>query len=127
MLPNQEEPLAEETLEAQSKLPVISAESGEVFEFSVELQYQGAERKRFDLNFITPPDWRAIAISGYPETQIPAIEMGPAENFPVTENVKVQFGPVKKLPEPGDYIVTLEISSGDLRDVIELKAQEGGE
>ena len=120
--PNQEEPPAKEKLELQSKLPVISAESGEVFEFSVDLQYQGAERKRFELNLITPPDWRAIAVSGYPEKQIPAIEIGPAENFPTTENIKIQFGPVKKLPEPGDYVATLEVTSGDLRAIIELKA-----
>jgi len=121
--PSQEEPPPEEKIEVQTKLPVISAESGEIFEFSIELKYQGADRKRFDLNLITPPDWRAIAVSGYPEKQIPAIEMGPAENFPVTENIKVQFGPLlRKLPEPGDYVVTLEVTSGDLREVIELKA-----
>jgi len=122
-LPNQEQPPAEEKLEVQCKLPIISAESGKIFEFSVELKYQGAERKRFDLNFTTPPGWRAVAVSGYPEKRIPAIEMGPAEKFPVTENIKVQFGSIlEKFPEPGDYVVTLEVTSGDLRKAIELKA-----
>ena len=120
--PGQEEPPPEEKLELESKFPVLSAESGEVFEFSIELKYQGVERKRFDLTLITPSDWRAIAVASYPEKQIPAIEMGPAENFPVTENIKIQFGPVGKLPEPGDYVATLEVSSGDLKETIELKA-----
>jgi len=121
--PGQEEPPAEEKLELESKYPVLSAESGEIFEFSVELKYQGSDRRRFDLTLMTPPDWRAIATAGYPEKQIPAIEMGPAENFPVTETIKVQFGSIAgKFPEPGDYVATLEASSGNLRDVIELKA-----
>ncbi len=118
--PGQEEPPPEETLELESKFPVLSAESGEIFEFDVQLKYQGAERKRFEFNLITPPDWRAIAVASYPEKQIPAIEMGPAQ-FPVTETIKIQFGSPGKLPEPGDYLVILEISSGALKNTIELK------
>jgi uncharacterized membrane protein len=120
--PGQEEPLPEDSIKLESKFPVLSAESGEIFEFSIELKYQGVERKRFDLTLITPSDWRAVVVASFPEKQIPAIEMGPAENFPVTENIKVQFGAVGKLPEPGDYVVTLEVSSGDLKDTIELTA-----
>ena len=120
--PGQEEPPLEESIELDSKYPVFSAKSGEIFEFSVELKYQGIERKRFDLNFTTPSEWRAIAVASYPEKQIPAIEMGPAL-YPVTETIKVQFGPVSgKYPEPGDYLVALEASSGNLKDTIELKA-----
>ena len=39
------------------------------------------------------------------------------------ETIKVRFGPVsEELPEPGDYVVTLEASSGDIKETIELKA-----
>ena len=121
--PGQEEPLPEEKLEMESKYPVLSAKSGEIFEFDVTLKYQGGERRRFDLTFTTPPEWRALATAGYPEKQIPAIEMGPAEMFPVTESIKVIFDPVSgKYPEPGDYVATLEVSSGTLKETIELKA-----
>jgi len=121
--PGQDEPLPEEKLEMESKFPVLSAKSGEIFEFDVTLKYQGGERRRFDLTFTTPPEWRALATAGYPEKQIPAIEMGPAEMFPVTESIKVIFGPVSgKYPEPGDYVATLEVSSGTLKGTIELKA-----
>jgi len=120
--PGQEEPPAEEMLELESKYPVLSAKSGEIFEFNVDLKYQGAERKRFDLTFTTPPEWAALATAGYPEKQIPAIEMGPAL-FPATETIKIKFGPTSgKYPEPGDYIATLEVSSGTLKDSIDLKA-----
>jgi len=117
-----EEPPPEEKLEIESKFPVLSAKSGEVFQFDVDLKYQGAERKRFDLTLTTPPGWAAFATAGYPEKQIPAIEMGPAK-YPVTEKVKIKFGPITgKYPEPGDYLVTLEASSGALKATIELKA-----
>jgi len=119
----EEKPPAKEKLQLDCKYPVISAKSGEIFEFSVELKYQGKDRQRFDLNFTTPPGWTAVAVAGYPEKQIPAIEMGPAENFPVTETVKIKFGPTSgKFPEPGDYIATLEVSSGTLKETIDLKA-----
>ena len=52
--PGQEEPTIQEMLEIESKYPVLSAKSGEIFEFSVDLKYQGEERKRFDLTFTTP-------------------------------------------------------------------------
>lgn len=121
--PGQEEPPVEETLELESKFPILSDKSGEIFEFAVELKYLGSERKRLDLTFTTPTDWTAIVVSGYPEKQIPAIEMGPADRFPVTENLKVKFGPSsREFPEPGDYIAVLEASSGNLKASIELTA-----
>ena len=120
---NQEQPPPEEKLEMESKFPVLSAKSGEIFEFDVDLKYQGIERRRFDLTFTTPPGWAAFAVAGYPEKQIPAIEMGPAENFPVTEKIKVQFGSITgKYPEKGDYVLTLEASSGDLKAAFDFKA-----
>jgi len=82
-----------------------------------------AERKRFDLTFTTPPGWAAFAVAGYPEKQIPAIEMGPAEQFPVTEKIKIKFGSITgKFPEKGDYVLTLEASSGDLKATFDFKA-----
>lgn len=121
--PGQEQPPTVQTLELECKYPVVSAKSGEVFEFGVDLKYQGKERQRFDLTFKTPAGWAAIAVASYPEKQIPAIEMGPAEMFPVTESIKVTFGPITgKFPQPGDYIVTMTASSGNLKQSIDLKA-----
>lgn len=121
---NQAVVVAQDELELETKFPVLSGESGEVFEFEVDLKYQGAERRRFDLTTSVPPDWVAFAESGYPKKQIVAIELGPAETYATTEKITVRFGPVYwKLPEPGDYVVTLEISSGELKEAIELTAE----
>ena len=123
--PNQEEqPPPEETLELSCKYPVLSGKSGESFEFEVEIKYQGKDRRRFDLSTTVPPDWLALVVSSYPEKQIPAIEIGPAESYPTTEKVTVNFGPLFwEPPEPGEYVVTLEVSSGNLKQAIELKVK----
>ena len=121
--PGQEEPLPEESLEMETKFPVVSDKSGEVFDFEVDLKYLGAERRRFDLSLTTPPGWAAFATAGYPERNIEAIEMEKAEMFPVTEKIKIKFGPITgKYPEAGDYILTLEASSGSLSASFDFKA-----
>ena len=71
-----------------------------------------------------PPDWRGYAAAGYPERQVAAVELGPSEGFSTTEKIKVKAFPVFwNLPEAGDYVVTLEVSSGDLKGSIELTAK----
>ena len=121
----QEEPVpVEEKLELESKFPVLSGESGDSFEAEVEVKYTGSERKRFDLAVSLPKDWRAYAESSYPKKQIAAIELGPAEGYPASEKITVTFAPVYwYLPEPGEYVVTLEVSSGELRATIDLTAK----
>lgn len=117
------EPVAE-TLNLESKFPVLSGESGDSYDFEVDVKYQGAERKRFDLTVSVPPDWRGYAAAGYPERQVAAVELGPAEGFATTEKIKIKAFPVFwNLPEAGDYVVTLEVSSGDLKGSIELTAK----
>lgn len=119
----QEQPTPEGKLELETKFPVLSGKSGESFEFDVELKYQGSERRRFDLGTTVPSDWVALVVAGYPEKQIPTIELGPTETYPTTERLKVKFGSLPwKPPEPGEYVVILEVSSGNLRETIELKA-----
>ncbi len=121
--PGQEEPPAEEKIELETKFPVLSNKSGEIFNFDIELKYLGPERKRFNIAFTTPSGWAAFATAGFPERQIEAIEMGAAANFPVTEKIKIKFGPITgKFPEKGDYILTLEASSGDLKAAFDFKA-----
>ena len=114
---DQEEP---STLEMETKFPVLSGESGDIFEFDVNLTYEGSERRGFDLITTVPPGWVAVITAGYPEKQIPYIELEPNRQ----ESVKVKFRPViRELPEPGEYVVTLEVSSGDVIESMELKVE----
>ena len=62
-------------------------------------------------------------MSSYPENEIPAVEIGPSEFSPTTEKVKVEVVPLPwKLPAPGEYVVTFEVTAGELKQSIELTA-----
>ncbi len=118
---NQEEPPPEEKLKLSSIYPVLRDISGEEFLFEVKLQWQGSEFKRFDLATTAPPKWRAIILRASEEREAPAIELEPGKTYP--DRVRVSLAPLPgELPEPGEYVVTLEASSGNIRETIELKA-----
>ena len=116
----------ESVLELACSYPELSGKSGGSFEFEVELRYQGDETRRFELTAIPPPDWRASVWAGYDAKQVSAIELEPpmTAGYPRTERINVGFAPLPwKPPEPGEYVVTLEIASGDIKESIELKAE----
>lgn len=116
-------PAVASSLALSSKFPVLSAESGGSYDFEVEVKYTGLERKRFDLSISVPQDWVGFALSSYPEKQVAAIELGPAE-LGVTENMKVRVAPVFwKLPDMGDYPVTFTVSSGTLKQSMTFTAK----
>ena len=120
VLPPAQQEVPEEELTLETKYPVLSGESGEIFEFSVDLIYKGSERKGFDLSVTAPTGWAGVIVSGYPEREIPYIELEPRG---LAETVKVMFASVSgRLPEPSEYVATFEVSSGDLRESIDLKA-----
>lgn len=94
--------------------PVLRDISGETFEFSVELNYQGPATKRFDLSATAPPKWTAQVLRQYEEKEAPAIELIPAK--PIPDQVRVRFAPVAgQTPSPGEYIVTLKVTSTDIQ------------
>ena len=119
--PNQEQPEPEERLELTCTYPVLTDISGKSFEFEVGLRWLGEGFKSFELAATAPPGWRVEIVGGYPEKEIPAIELEPGQTYP--EKIKVRLAPpLMELPEPGDYVVTLEVSSGNIKEAIELKA-----
>jgi len=110
-------------IELLNKFPVLTGESGKDFETEVEIKYQGEERKTFDITFSTPQDWEAWAISSYPEKEVAAVQIDPSPNYFTSEKVKVKFIPVRVLPAVGEYVVTMEVSSGDLKETLDIKAK----
>jgi len=122
----QEEPLIEEKLEAICTYPALPGKSGDTFEFDVELRWHSTEFRQFDVNAAGPPDWTVKILGGYENKELAGrigLEpMAPGETYP-TESLTVRFAPLEGTsPEPGDYVVTLEISSGNIRETIEFKA-----
>lgn len=125
--PGAEEPPPEESLDLVSEYPVIHGESGDSFEYVVVFDYktdaEEEESRVFDITTIEPPEWQATVKKQYGDTgeTIRAIRVNP--NMPYPDRLKVTLSPLPDTePEPGDYILTVEATSGDVKGTIELKA-----
>ncbi len=118
---NQEQSPPGDKLELTCRYPALRDIAGRSFEFEVGLKWLGSEARKFELAIMVPPKWIAAIFPGYGEKEIREIGLESGKEYP--ETVKVRFAPSwDYLPEPGDYIVTLEASSGGIRETIELKA-----
>jgi uncharacterized membrane protein len=125
--PNQEEPQIEEKLEIIAKYPVLTGKSGDEFQFSLELLWHSDEFRQFDIAASGPPNWDISFLGGLgaKEEMTDRIGLKPLEigkTYP-TETIYVKLTPLRgKKPDPGEYMVTLELSSGDIHETVELKA-----
>ncbi len=119
---NQEQSPAEEELEIVCKYPTYEGKSGDSFDFAVELKWTGSKARRFELAITDyPAGWRTSILGGYPQKKISVIELEPTRT--VLEPIAVKLEPPEgELPEAGEYMVTLEVSSGDIKETVELKA-----
>jgi len=117
----QDESPAEDKLELISSFPKMEI-MGETVEFSVRLKWWGSEDRVFDLSAAGPKDWVIYFKPSYADTMITAISLEPGKTeYP--ETIKVIVVPrFQRMPEPGEYTITVEASSGDLKDTVELKA-----
>ena len=119
--------LAQDEVTYQDKLELISSFPkmeimGETVEFSVRLRWWGNEDRVFDLTATGPKDWQISFKPSYADTVITAISLEPGKTeYP--ETIKVIVAPrFQRMPEPGDFKVTVEASSGEVKDTIELIA-----
>lgn len=124
--PNQEQTSPEEKLELVCKYPVLLGKSGESFDFGVELIWHSSGPRQFDIKATGPSNWSISILGGYAKTEIGGriglVPVKPGETYP-TETVSVKLEPLEgSNPKPGDYPVTLEVSSGKIKEAIELKA-----
>lgn len=122
---NQEQPQQiTPSLTLETTYPVLTAKSGESFQFQVDVKYVGEKRLRFDIITRAPTDWTAGVTAQYGTSNIASIELQPVEGYPATQTLTVTFTPVSwKYPDAGDYVITLELGSGELRQTIELTAR----
>lgn len=100
--------------------------SGASVEFTIELKYTGDVARVFDLTATGPADWTTSITPSYPrDKQILDIRMEPPaeDESATTEQIVVTATPASWLtPELGEYPITLEASSGELKNSIELTA-----
>jgi len=104
----------------------LEAVAGAGFEFEVGLQYTGAEARTFDLVAAGPQDWTLYVTPTYPaDKQILDIRIEPPPPYqaaPVTKVMIHVSPPYWLLPQPGEYPITLEVTSGEVTGNIELTA-----
>jgi len=105
--------------------PAVEGIAGADFEFEVEFNYVGelgGEAKSFELVLTTPQGWSAYITPQYQkENKIREITLQPG--FAAGSKLKVHVtSPFWPLPEPGEYKITLEAISDDLKGSTELTA-----
>ena len=118
---NQQQPSSEGSLAVICVYPVLEGISGDAFSFQVDFKWSGSEYRRFDLSVTSLPDW-IVSILSSTSRPIAAIGLDPAAVLPETITITMEPLYLDKLPEPGTYVITLEASSGDIKETIELKA-----
>lgn len=121
--PSEEEPqLAESPIEITCKFPIVEGVAGDSFEFEFYITPMDKKHAgKYDFNVVTPPGWKATIWHSYPDKRVGAIDLvgipGPSANI----IVKVVSLP-GKTPEPGEYIITIEVESGDIKASLDLTA-----
>jgi uncharacterized membrane protein len=104
--------------------PVLTSPGGtSFFTYTIELQYKGGKEPRvFDLQVEVPAGFSYSLASTYGEgTEIAAIRLDPQKTYPDT--IKVTVRPSMWIvPDPGEYPITVEAASGEIKGSIELKA-----
>ena len=114
------------TLELTTPYYKLEIVSGASVEFTIDLNYTGTEARVFDLVATGPTDWTTSITPSYPrDRQILDIRMEPPEEgeSSTVQKIIVTATPASWLtPEVGEYPITLEASSGDIKSSIELTA-----
>jgi uncharacterized membrane protein len=114
------------TLELTTPYYKLEIVSGASVEFTITLEYTGTEARVFDLVATGPTDWTTSITPSYPrDRQILDIRMEPPEEgeSSTVQKIIVTATPASWLtPEVGEYPITLEASSGDIKSSIELTA-----
>jgi uncharacterized membrane protein len=112
-----------EKLELTCQYPVLSSYAGLNYAYSISVIYSGGkESKVFNLKAVVPEGFVSSIAPGYGEGQeIAAMRLDANKGYP--ESVKLSVRPYAwKVPVPGEYPITFEVSSGDLKSSIVLKA-----
>jgi uncharacterized membrane protein len=112
----------EEKVEIDPAFSKLEGTSGTTFQFPVTLKYTGDAPKTFNLSVTGPQNWTVYITPDYPQDKmIRDIRLDPTST--VGEYIDVDAAPPAWLiPAPGEYKITLEVSSGTIIDTIQLTA-----
>jgi len=109
-------------IKLESDIPAYSDNSGMTFNYNVSLSYSGNDTVTVNLSTTNPQGWTSYVT--YTSREITSVPMGPL-NFgsPDSKTLSINLSPNSgNSPEPGEYVLTLKATAGQLSDTIELKA-----
>ncbi len=108
----------EETIELTTPYTKMEGTSGASFEFTVTLNYRGSQPRDFNLSVTGPQDWAMYITPSYPKDQrIGDIWLDPGQTG---GNVISVSAISPSWAEPGEYQVTVEAASGEIKGTISL-------
>ena len=118
----QDEPDVEANIELVPAFRVLEDQfPGASFEFEVALLYHGTETREFELSVTTPATWSTYIQPSFGEQRIRNIRLDPNSSIP--SRIKIYTSPPLFLtPEPGEYEIIFEATSGDISNSIVLTA-----
>ncbi|MBI2860595.1 MAG: hypothetical protein HYX91_03695 [Chloroflexi bacterium] len=118
----QEEEEFKPSIELAPTYPKLEGIAGESFEFEVEFKYVAEKAAGFNLKTTAPQRWTvAITPTFEKEKKLSAIRLEPGFGF--SNKVRVAASaPFWPLPEPGEYKITVEATSGDIKGSVDLIA-----
>ena len=116
----EEEPIGEIALSLT--YPTVESIAGGNFEFEMDLIYTGVDDRVFDLRTTAPKGWEVYMTPPYEkEKKISSIRLKPTLGAGSKIRVVVS-APFWPLPEPGEYKITVEAISDEVRSSTELTA-----
>jgi len=112
----------EPSIEIAPTYPKLEAIYGTAFEFELEFKYTGIETREFNLRVTAPQGWTVYMTPQYESAKrISAIRLEPG--YTTGNKIKLlATAPYWPLPEPGEYKITLEAISGEIKGSTELTA-----
>jgi uncharacterized membrane protein len=118
----QEETPPPEKIDLTTPYTKLEGTSGASFEFTVTLKYEGSEARVFNLSATGPKDWVTYITPSYPKDKmILDIRLEPGATY--GQDISVYTAPPSGLmPEPGEYPITVEATSGEIKGSIQLTA-----
>lgn len=113
----------QDTVTLSTTYPKIEALANAPFQFSITLTYKGTTNRIFDLKVTSPQGWKSTLTPLYETNKIISSITMEASETGRSQSLQLTVGASTYMPEPGEYIVILEASSGDLVAKIDLTAK----
>ena len=109
-------------IEFDCGFPSTEGSGNETFEYDVlVVPVTNEVAGVYDFNVIAPPGWEATVWGGSPAKQVGTIDFGGKRVSSQVMTVRAQA--IKgKTPEPGEYVITLEMESGELKSTFDMTA-----